>query len=90
MHDNHPPENGLRADQFDVFIRDNALCCPALIGRHVAEIADVANGALGAAMGSIVWIIMGACEEGSVSPGVGHVPAEIHPLVLSPKALRDD
>lgn len=51
MDHNRTPQHALRPNQFDHLVFNAALCTALLIGLEVAEIADVALGIKGAAVG---------------------------------------
>lgn len=51
MHDNRAAQDALRPDQFDLLVRDGALCVSLAVGFKIAEIADVAFAVGGGAVG---------------------------------------
>ena len=67
MNNNHPSNNTLRTNQFDVLILDSALCCARRVGINVAQIAYMTSGSSGTSVRSIMRIEMGAYRSVSTN-----------------------
>jgi len=86
MDNNHSSKDRLGTNEFDVLVTNGSLCISRGVRLDVSEITDVANFAVGTTMGFIVGIEVRACV--SRVSREEFLPAETHPLVLSPKALN--
>jgi len=60
MNNNHPSNNALGTNQFNVLILDSALCCARGVDIDIAQIAYMAGGASAVSVRGIMRIEMGA------------------------------